>query len=348
MTKKLTILLLTFFLIISGCKRKSTSENKNHSNITIKVDDRIQLLRLAYTLATIENYEKNYRPCQYLFYKNHYIPYEKYSNLPLVEKIKNGKAYRAWLPVLGLAFNKDLTPREGLDTVALKKHFGSWYGSHLDSLSKLMINFKEKTGFKNNYEIKYEMFRDSAEKAIKNLNPFFRTKEKYHLIIYFDPLNNIINRAIQIPSNQPDTRRILLANICDNPTADSIINKPLELKWSIGNRRVVIHESTHLYVGDFYDKYYTKEFDEYLEQKKFDDVYTNIQEIVVRGIVTKIIEINYGDEAGKYEISKQPDKSKIVYDYLDKYLANDKMTFEQAYKTIIKKLEESYNYIASR
>ena len=42
------------------------------------------------------------------------------------------------------------------------------------------------------------------------------------------------------------------------------------------------------------------------------------------------------------QFDHQPKKSKIVYDYLDKYVNNKKIKFEQAYKEIMEELKKEY------
>lgn len=342
MTKKIAIPLLLTFIILYSCNQKPTNENINKSKITIKVDDRIELFRVAYNLAIMDSLDNKFQACRNEFYNQHYLPYKEYLNHPFVQKIRNGDFWRGHLPALGLAFDVNLLPKKGLDKALLEKTFG-WYGTRLDSVSKLMIDFKKTIDFKNNYNINLKPFRDSLQsnQITKKLDSFFRTKTKEDLIIYFDPLNNILSRALGFLPDKDKKRRFLLANIC-NPSLDSITNEPLILKWDKMNRSLVIHENTHLYTSQLFDKYYTQEFDKKLQQEKYENINTNIDEIIVRAITAKIIEINYGEKEGEFEISRQSQKSRIVYDFLDQYVANKSMSFEEAYNGIMNKLEKSY------
>ncbi|AVR46043.1 hypothetical protein C7S20_12695 [Christiangramia fulva] len=334
-------------LVISGCNRNQKSKKqiseKANSSIEIKVDDRIELFRLAYNLAIMDSISPDLRPCKDKFYSENYLPYKKYSNHPFVQKIAKGDLWNGDLPVLALALNKNLKPKSNLDKSQLENQFG-WYGKNIDSVSRLISNFKETINFRNEYDINFIPLKDSIKtnKITQKLNNFFRVEKQPNLIIYFDPLNNITSRSITFLPENDSIRKYLLANICEK--SDSIdLNKSLTPKWNKTNRRITFHENSHLYTEDLFHRYYTDEFDEKLKSDKFKNERTNIDEIIVRGITAKIIALNYGKKIGDFEYDRLWPKSKIVFKELDNYVKNKNMTFEEIYKVIITKLEESYS-----
>lgn len=347
MIKKIKLLLLIFLLIQLSCNQNKNSEEnistKEESKTSIEVDDRVQLFRLAYNLAIMDSISPNLRPCKDQFYSIHYLPYKKYLNHPLVQRITKGDLWNGDLPMLALALDEDLQPKNNLDRSVLKNQFG-WYGENLDSVSKLLIDFKETIDFNNNYNINFEPLKDSIESnnVTKKLNNFYRTKTTSKLRIYFDPLNKITSKSINFLPKNDSIRIYVLANICDKEDSTQT-NKILTPKWNKTNRRITFHENSHLYTDQLFKKYYSDEFDEKLKKEKFADERTNIDEIIVRGLTAKIIEINYGEKAGKFEYDRLWPKSKIVFDKLENYYINKDMSFEEIYRQIIKKLEESYS-----
>lgn len=347
MIRNLKFLILITILIFTSCRQNQKSEkeilSKSNSSIQVKVDDRIELFRLAYNLAIMDSISPYLRPCKDQFYSENYLPYKEYSNHPFVQRIANGDLWNGDLPVLALALDKDLRPKQNLDKSILKDQF-HWYGENLDSVSKMMTDFKENINFKDNYDINFKPYKDSllANNLTQKLDKFFRTHTKSNLIIYFDPLNNITNRAINFLPEKDSIRRFVLANICNKK--DSIdLDQTLTLNWNRDTRRITIHENSHLYTDQLFDKYYSNKFDEKLNQEKYKNEHTNLDEIIVRGLTAKIIELNYGKEAGEFEYERLWPRSKIVFDQLQNYVGNRSMSFEEVYEEIMHKLEKSYS-----
>lgn len=338
--KKIPVILFILALSVIGCKQEEANNKITENTISIAIDDRVELLRVAYFLAIEDSIDANIRPCKTDFYKTHFEPYKKYVNHPLVQKIGTGDEWNADLPSIALCLDKDLKPKDSLNLKELSEQFG-WYGKNIDSLSKLLIDFKKTIAFKTDYNVDFKSFEDSiiSNRITKKLNDFYRTDKKTTLKILFDPLNRITSKAITFTNNPENERLFLITYLCDNPN-DSF--KELQLKWNNDYRRIIIHENSHIYTDKLFRKYYDKTFDSLVNQEKFKEEFNDIDEIIVRGITAKILELNYGPEVGEYEINIQPEKSKIVYDYLDKYIGNDKMKFERAYREIIEELKKTY------
>ena len=94
MDKNYKLLIIILTLIIVSCKQSQKSEkevsNEYNSTTQVKVDDRIELFRLAYNLAIMDSISSNLRPCTDQFYSENYLLTKKYSNHPLVQKIAKG------------------------------------------------------------------------------------------------------------------------------------------------------------------------------------------------------------------------------------------------------------------
>ncbi|MFD0962819.1 hypothetical protein ACFQ1O_02230 [Pseudofulvibacter geojedonensis] len=314
---------------------------KNKNSISISIDDRVELLRVAYFLAIEDSIDTKIKPCKTDFYKQNYEIYKKYIKHPLVQKIGTGDEWNADLPTVALCLDKNLKPKENINFKEITEQFG-WYGKNIDSLSKLLIDFKKTIAFKNDYNVNFKPFKDSLQsnKITEKLNRFYRTNKKTNLKILFDPLNRITNKAITFTNNPENERLFLITYLCDEPNNST---KPLELKWNEDYRRIVIHENSHIYTDALFEKYYDTKFDSLVNQEKFKNEYHDIDEIMVRGITAKILELNYGQKIGEDEINHQPKNSRIVYNYLNKYIKNDEMDFEQVYKEIMEQLKKKYN-----
>ena len=72
MDKNYKLLIIILTLIIVSCKQSQKSEkevsNEYNSTTKVKVDDRIELFRLAYNLAIMDSISANLRPCKDQFY----------------------------------------------------------------------------------------------------------------------------------------------------------------------------------------------------------------------------------------------------------------------------------------
>ncbi|WP_452225005.1 hypothetical protein [Lacinutrix chionoecetis] len=334
------IYLIVFTMCLLSCKNEKTLKTKGSDTIAIDINRNVLLFRLAYNLAIEDSIDIKYRSCQNDFYKANVVAYKKYSNHPFVKKIRNGDIWSGDLPVIALAFNKELKPLKTIDKSYLVEHY-EWYGEHLDSVGMLMKQFKKDINFKLVGDINFKPFKDSlnANKIGDKLQLFFRTKEQPKLNIVFDPLNNITNKAVTFLEGNKNERTFLIGSFCKHP--DSVSNK-LSIDWDTDYRRIIIHENSHLYTDELFKKYYDKTLDSLVNQKKFAKEYRDIDEIIVRGITAKILKENYGIKVGKEEIENQPEKSRIVFDYLSKYESNPAMDFETAYQEIIRNLKASY------
>ncbi|MFI2743473.1 hypothetical protein ACG2LH_12085 [Zhouia sp. PK063] len=339
-THKIKYLYFALGVLAIGCQQQKTPIKTAEKSITIAIDDRVELLRVAYFLALEDSIDVDLKPCYTDFYQRNFEPYKKYKNHPLVQKIRTGDEWNADLPTIALCLDKYLQPKDSLPQKELIQQFG-WYGAHLDSLSKLLIDFKKTIKFSNSYNVNFKPFLDAitASQIPEKLHQFFRTDKKTNLHILFDPLNRITNKAITFTNNPKNERLFLITYLCDQPN-DTV--KPLHLRWNEDYRRIVIHENTHMYTNEFFSKYYDNTFDSIVHQEKFKDTYHDIDEIMVRGITAKILALNYGKSVGDEEIKHQPKLSKMVYDDLERYTTNNQMPFEKIYKVIIDDLRTHF------
>ncbi len=339
---KLVIILLLSCLI-SSCHAQ-TSQKQNPSikkgQTSIAVNDNVQLFRIAYNLAIADSIDVEYRPCNNSLYRQTTNRFSKYSDLPLVQKIRMGDEWNADLPAVALCFDENLNLLPGIDAQDVVNQFG-WYGENLDSLSILLKDFKDKSNYQGFEKLNYESFLDSlnGNQVTNQLNTFFKQSREPNLKIIFDPQNNITNKAITFLNDEETTRHFLLGYFCDHPDSTSQV---LQVEWDDDYRRIIIHENSHLYTDALFKKYYDAELDSLINQPKFEEEYTDVDEIMVRGITAKILEVNYGKEVGEYEISIQPSKSKLVYDALDEYVENESMDFEFIYREIVEALKKSF------
>ncbi len=331
------LLILIFISILFSCKKNTVRFPNTHSLV---INKQIELLRIAYVLALKDSIPEIYLPCKNDYYKKQIEPYLGFDQHPLVQTIRNGEVWSGDLPVLALAFDADFNIREGLDTAYLNYNY-EWYGKNLDSVATLLADFKKEIQYQHSIKPDFTNFIDSIKtnQISQKLNAFFRTTNTSQLKIYFDPLNNITNKAITFLNDDKDNRHFLIGYFCDHPDTTS---QQLQLEWDEDYRRIAIHENAHLYTDRLLDKYYDEELKKLIQQEKHKETYTNIDEIIVRGLTSKIIGHYYGENHGKEDIQNQPPASKIIYTLLDNYLETPEMEFEDIYKEFIVHLKSHF------
>lgn len=330
--KNRIIISIILFTIISCSSLKN---NKTE----IVIDKRMEALRLAYNFATQDSIDEENKPCQTNYYKELSEKNKELKNHKLVQFIQNGDYWGADFPNISYCFDDNFEIKRNINHEYLKSDY-SYHHNKLDTIRKLLKDFYFKADLTNSNKIDLDKFKADLEKAqIKSqINSFFRTRSKSKLKVFFEPTNNLNSKALIFVDDKNQRNIVLSYFECKQDTTN------LEIKPTFNNdiRRVIIHENCHLYTDILLRKYFDKGFKEKLKSDKFKDEYTDIDEIIVRGITAKIISVNYGKEIGEVEIASQPKKSRIVYEVLDEYIKNPNMKFETIYIKIMENLKTNF------
>jgi hypothetical protein len=297
-------------------------------------------MRIAYLLAVEDSISQDYHACRNTYSLPILNYYAQFNQEPLVRLIANGDVWDASLPVVALALDETTwQPNPQVyDSIRLANSV-RWYGTHLDTVSTLLQQFKEVAGLpKTHPDIEEFQIAVSQEQIPQKLAKFFRTDTIPTLKVYFDPLNNITNKAVTFMTDR--RRHLVIGYFCNNAYTNP--EESISLQWNSTYRRILFHETAHLYTSSLLDKYYDKELKQLVAQEKHQKSYTDIDEIIVRGLAAKAVAFYYNEEAGQADLVDQPEASAIVYAELDKYLANPSMNFEEVYAEIISKLKVEF------
>lgn len=331
MKTRFTITIILFTLI-------SCSSLKNNKT-EIVIDKKMEALRLAYNFATQDSINEENKPCQTNYYKELSEKNKELKNHKLVQFIQNGDYWGMDFPNITYCFEDNFEIKKNINYDELKINYVYHYNK-LDTLKVLFKDFYLKVNLTNSNKIDLETFKkDLKNSQIETkINSFFRTKNNSKLKVYFEPTNNLNNKAITFVNDKNQRNFALSYFSCKENNAELDIN----LVFNDDIKRVITHENCHLFTNLLFKKYFDNAFKEKLKSGKYKDQYTDIDEIIVRGITAKIVAINDGKEIGENEIAHQPKSSRIVFDVLDEYINNPKMNFETIYIKIIEKLKHTF------
>lgn len=304
------------------------------------VDKKMEALQLAYNFAVQDSIEEKYKPCQTNYYKELSKKNEALKKHKLVNFIQKGDYWGGDFPIISICFDNKINLKKNIDYKELKANY-KYHFDKLDTLKSYFKDFYNKINLDNTNKINLEQFINSYKKnkIQEKLKLFFRNNQKFEFKIYFNPINNLMNKAITFINEGNSKRSIVLGYIaCKTKETETKIN----LDFDNTTRRIIIHENCHLYTDELFKKYFDFEFKEKLNQEKFKDYDINVDEIIVRGITAKILEVNYGKTVGEQELENQPKASRIVFETLGEYIKNPNINFETIYIKIIENLKLKY------
>jgi hypothetical protein len=297
-----TILTLTFFI-------QSFSQKK----ISVKIDKRIEAITIFYTLATRDTLDVKPTPSKY--YKDFDEYFEKYKNHKSLSWYRNLDKWDAYdLSSFGLYLSKKYPfklefPYDG------KQLKSSNIEIFLTKFNEFYKDCKVEEFIKT-HNTEYSIITSFAEKAIiesdvlNDVEKFYNKPSKGEILIFADILNNLGNNAIEIKNVKYKDKKIFkLAYLNDK---NGIQTNETEVKF-IPLSNVVIHEISHLFVNDFIPKnkerlsvkknlFLTTSKNEILKDSEWEN---ELDELIVRVCVSKILGIKFGAERELKEIENQ-------------------------------------------
>lgn len=356
--KKISILINLFFIItLFACKEKKASETniteKEKTNqVIFKVDERIELLRIAFNLAVQDYIDKGMLPCDTEYSKRVNNHFKEFKNHQLIKYIDDSENILFDFPTIGLMF-KNFETFE-FDNTYLKELSGFKITKReIDSLQPLLIDFSKKSDFKIFFEKNKNYYRNAVKNIEKQVNEerlfdsivnFFQSKEQgLEMIVFVELTNSANNKAVSFYNRyNPKKRATILGNICETPDKSTSTNEILELD---DNRRgILYHETSHLFTDKLLDKYIgelsqyktiCKDCDEIKIKDKIDHLIVNPLQWLLQH------RINEKDDGHNFYLNECEDIRKDIYAKLNEYQPEKGISFEQIYSDCINLIKQS-------
>ncbi|MFD0860826.1 DUF4932 domain-containing protein [Sungkyunkwania multivorans] len=356
--KNTSILINLFFIItLFACKEKNTTEyivtEKEKTNqVIFKIDERIELLRIAFNLAVQDYIDVGMLPCETEYSKRVNKHFREFKNHQLIKYIDDSPNILFDFPTIGLMF-KNFETFEFDDTYSKELSGFKITKSDIDSLQPLLIDFSEKSNFKIFFENNKKYYRNSVktienqvnqEKLFDSIVDFFQSKEKgLEMIVFVELTNSANNKAVSFYDNyNPKKRATILGNICETPDKSTSTNEILELD---DNRRgILYHETSHLFTDKLLDKYIG-------ELSQYKTICEDCDEIKIKDKIDHLIvnplqwllqhKINGKDDGHNFYLNECEDIRKDIYAKLNEYQPENGMSFEQTYSDCINLIKQS-------
>jgi hypothetical protein len=300
---------------------------------SLRTDPRVEALSIFYTLATADTLDTKPTPSTY--YRDVKIYFERHKNHPSLNwyrKLDNWDGPD--MASLGLflsnsyPFKLQIQPEvtyirnSPIDTFL--NHFNTFYN---DSQVEKFITSKRK---------EYQQINRNAELYIKKsgiLNDvisFYKSTQSGKFIIYPHILCNHGSNAIASNNEKFAGMIISKAGYIEDKAKNLTDNNKVDFKPALN---VVSHESSHIYLNKFVKQYHGRLFkikDKFLTltngKKLAEELWENeVDELLVRACVAKILARKFGKEKGDLEISNQAKHFKWaneLYRLLDRYTQN--------------------------
>ncbi len=285
----------------------------SQKNLEVKIDKRVEAITIFYTLATRDTLDVKPTPSKY--YKDFDSYFEKYKNHESLNWYRNLEKWDAYdVSSLGLYLSEKYPFK--LDIPYNESHLkSSEVNTFLSNLNKFYKDC-EVEQFINNHKNDFSKVENSIKKSIidsgvlLDVQKFYNKSTKHKLIVLPDLLNGSGNNAIVINDKKYKNYRFIKLAYLKNKNV--VQTNETEVNF-IPLPNVVIHEISHLFVQDFIPKYIeqlslkknlflTTSNDKILNEKEWKN---ELDELIVRTCVAKILGIKFGIEKEQKEIENQ-------------------------------------------
>lgn len=356
--KKTSILVNLFLVIIFfACKEKKSTETiiaeKEKTNqVIFKVDERIEILRIAFNLAVQDYIDPKMLPCDTEYSKRVNNHFKEFKNHQLIKYIDDSPNILFDFPTIGLMF-KNFETFE-FDDIYSKELTGfKITRKEIDSLQTLLIDFSKKSNFKMFVENNKNYYRNAIktiekqvneEKLFDNIVNFFQSKEQgLELIVFVELTNSANNKAVSFYDKyNPKKRATILGNICETPDKSTSTNEILKLD---DNRRgILYHETAHLFTDKLLNKYIG-------DLSQYKSICEDCNDVKIKDKVDHLIinplqwllqhRLNSKDDGHNFFLNECKDIRKDIYAKLNEYQPEKGMSFEQIYSECINLIKQS-------
>lgn len=326
----------------------------SQKNVNVKIDPRIEAITIFYTLATRDTLDEKPTPSTYYKdFDNYFDKYKDHKSLNWYRNLDSWDGYD--LSSIGL-YLSDQYPFKLKIPYNGKQLRSSDINVFLEKFNDFYKDCKVDT-FLKAHKVEYSNVTKSAQDAINEsgilnaVNQFYNRPSNGEVIIFVDILNNLGNNAIPIEDKRFKGMKMFKLAYLKNE--DNSQTNETHVKF-VPLSNVVIHEISHLFVNDFiplYKERLMKKRNLFLttaknEKLKETEWENELDELIVRVCVSKILGEKYGAEAEAKEVENQSKHFKYFKEFnlfFNNYTQNrDKYeNISQFYPKIIEFIEYS-------
>lgn len=322
------------------------------ASFKVKIDTRLEAISLFYTLATSDTLDIKPTPSTYYGnVKNYFASCKLHPSLDWYRKLDRWDGFD--VASLGIYLSEyPFHVNRKLETNYIKSAPLDTFLHHLNNFYK---DCKVKDFLASNRD-EYERITAHAQDTIlrsrilEDVSMFFGHPQKGEFVIYLDLLNNLGSNAI--PTSDPEFKGKRLNRIAFISDTSSHLTDRDPVMFN-PYLNVVAHECSHNFVGDFIPRY---------EQRlhairhlfltttkgvvmKDSEWKNELDELIVRVCVAKVLEQRDGKNAGASEISNQARHFRLaepLYKFFDQYVMRRARykTIEDFYPELIAHLEK--------
>ncbi len=324
-------------LLLQSCRILSillfTSVCYGQKKISIKTDPRVEALSIFFTLATADTLDT--KPTPSVYYqevKAYFKPYNDHPSLNWYRKLANwdGPDMASLGLFLSETYPFKLERKPEIDYVR---------NSEMDTfICRFNAFYKDcrVAKFLTKQHSQYEKIDKRAERYLEKngilhtVDSFYKSKQKLEYLIYTDFLCNHGSNAIKSGDEKFAGKFIIKAGYIEDKAKQLNMSSPVNFEPA---PNVIAHECSHIYLKNFLKNYHDRLFairtiflttatGKALADKQWEN---EVDELLVRVCVAKILAQRYGKESGDIEIANQAKHFKLataLYSFMDTYTQN--------------------------
>jgi len=310
--------------------------NLTFAQVEVKVDNRIEAVSIFYAMA-IGRDSLDIKPTPSIYLKDfdaYFKPYKNHKSLNWYRNLEKWVAPDVSTLGLYLTENYPFKLKIPYTEHYLQSSKVEDYITHLNSFYKDCKVSKFINGHQKLYKKTSLFVLDTIIKSdvLKETQKFFKTETNDKFIIYIDLLNNHTSNSIEIKEYK-NCRQFKLAYL-SSENSNSANEESIKFVPAFN---VVIHECSHLFVSDFISSNYNRLYNiknkfliktngKILTESRWQD---ELDEMLVRVCVAKILGNKYGSESEQSEIENQ---------------SRGYLHFKGLHQFITEKIEKNPNY----
>jgi hypothetical protein len=320
----------------------------------VKIDPRFEAISLFYTLSTVDTL--NIKPTPSTYYrdvKNHFASCRLNASLEWYRKLDKWDNFDVASFGIYLSEKYPFKVTRKIETNYIRSAPVDTFLHHLNQFYKdCGVN-----AFLVSHQREYDRIVAQAQdtiaksKILEDVIAFFGQPQSGEFVIYLDLLNNLGSNALSLTGLDFQAKRLYRLAYHSDSTANLTNRDPVVFNPYLN---VVAHECSHSFVNDFIPRYeqrlhnirnlfLTTTKGTVLPESEWKN---ELDELIVRVCVAKVLENRDGKDAGLAEISNQARHFRLaqaLYGFFDQYvLHRDRYkTLEQFYPELIAYLEKA-------
>jgi hypothetical protein len=324
------------------------------TSFKVKIDPRFEAISLFYTLATADTLDIKPTPSTYYQdVKKHFASCKLNSSLEWYRKLDKWDGFDVASFGIYLSEKYPFQVIRNIETNYIKSTEIDTFLYHLNYFYKeckvnaFLVNHKEEYA----RIVAHAQDTITKSKILEDVSAFYGQPQSGEFVMYLDLLNNLGSNALTLTSSEFKCKRLNRIAYHSDNSAHLTDQDPITFNPYLN---VVAHECSHTFVGDFIPKYEQRLYpirSLFLTTTKGnvlpDSEWKNeLDELIVRVCVAKVLEKRNGKDAGLAEISNQAKHYKLaqpLYDFFNQYVMHRDHyeTLEQFYPELIAFLEKA-------